>query len=70
MHSMYLFRLRTKFNTDIDAIPAPADQNGISDSSLILDGRKIRVGGQSALFSVDFATIISYCYWFITIYPC
>lgn len=43
MHSMYLFRLRSKFNTDIDAIPAPSEQNGISDSILTLDGRKIRV---------------------------
>ena len=43
MHSMYLFRLRSKFNTDIDAIPAPPEQNGISDSILTLDGRKIRV---------------------------
>lgn len=43
MHSMYLFRLRAKFNTDIDAIPAPPEQNGISDSILTLDCRKIRV---------------------------
>lgn len=43
MHSMYLFRLRAKFNTDIDAIPAPSEQDGISDSILTLDGRKIRV---------------------------
>lgn len=43
MHSMYLFRLRSKFNTDIDVIPAPSEQDGISDSILTLDGRKIRV---------------------------
>lgn len=43
MHSMYLFRLRAKFNTDIDAIPAPSEQDGISDSILTLDGRKIRI---------------------------
>ena len=43
IHSMYLFRLRSKFNTDIDSIPAPQEQNGISDSILILDGRRIRV---------------------------
>ena len=43
IHASYLFRLRTKFNTDIDAVPAPLEQNGISDSILILDGRKIRV---------------------------
>lgn len=43
IHARYLFRLRNKFNTDIDAVPAPPEQNGISDSILILDGRKIRV---------------------------
>ena len=43
IHARYLFRLRTKFNTDIDAVPAPPEQNGVSDSILLLDGRKIRV---------------------------
>lgn len=39
----YLFRIRSKFNTDIDALPAPSDKNGISDNIFILDGRKMRV---------------------------
>lgn len=43
IQARYLFRLRSKFNTDIDALPAPPDQSGISDSIFILDGRKIRV---------------------------
>ena len=43
IHARYLFRLRSKFNTDMDALPAPPDHNGISDNILILDGRKIRV---------------------------
>ena len=43
IHAGYLFRIRSKFNTDIDALPAPSDKNGISDSIFILDGRKIRV---------------------------
>ena len=43
IHARYLFRLRAKFNTDIDAVPAPLEQNGISDSIRVLDGRKIRV---------------------------
>ena len=43
IHARYLFRLRSKFNTDIDALPAPSDQNGVSDSIIFLDGRKIRV---------------------------
>ena len=43
IHAGYLFRIRSKFNTDIDALPAPSDKNWISDSIFILDGRKIRV---------------------------
>ena len=43
IHARYLFRLRSKFNTDIDALPAPSDPNGVSDSIFFLDGRKIRV---------------------------
>ena len=43
IHARYLFRLRSKFNTDIDALPAPSDPNGISDSIFFLDGRKTRV---------------------------
>ena len=43
IHARYLFRLRSKFNTDIDALPAPPDPDGVSDSTIYLDGRKIRV---------------------------
>lgn len=43
IHAGYLFRVRSKFNTDIDALPAPSDKNGISDNIFILDGRKMRV---------------------------
>lgn len=40
MHARYLFRLRAKFNTDIDAVPAPLEQNGISDSTINQKGNK------------------------------
>lgn len=43
IHARYLFRLRSKFNNTIDALPAPAEQHGITDSIFALDGRKIRV---------------------------
>ena len=43
LHARYLFRLRSKFNTDIDALPAPMDRNGISDHIFFLDGRKVRI---------------------------
>ena len=43
LHAGYLFRLRSKFNTDIDALPVPADRNGISDYIFFLDGRKVRI---------------------------
>lgn len=43
IHARYLFRLRSKFSTDIDALPAPSEQHGISDHMFLLDGRKIRV---------------------------
>lgn len=43
IHARYLFRLRSKFNTDIDALPIPSEQDGISDHIVFLDGRKIRV---------------------------
>lgn len=40
-HAGYLFRLRSKFNNKIDGLPALADQYEITDSILVLDGRKI-----------------------------
>ena len=43
IHARYLFRLRTKFNNAIDALPAPSDPNEISDNIFILDGRRMRV---------------------------
>lgn len=43
MHARYLFRLRSKFNSDIDALPAPDEQDGIADYAFSLYGRKVRV---------------------------
>lgn len=43
IHAGYLFRLRSKFNNTIDAIPAPTDQYGTTDHILVLDDRKVRV---------------------------
>lgn len=43
MHARYLFRLRSKFNGDIDALPAPEEQDGIADYAFSLYGRKVRV---------------------------
>lgn len=43
VHARYLFRLRSKFNIDIDALPAPSSPDGITDSLFILYGRKVRV---------------------------
>lgn len=42
INARFLFRLRSKFNTDIDALPAPEDRDGVSDHILSLDGRKVR----------------------------
>jgi len=43
VHARYLFRLRSKFNSGIDAIPAPEGRDGITDTAFILDGRTVRV---------------------------
>lgn len=43
VHARYLFRLRSKFNNDIDALPAPSSPDEITDALFILDGRKVRV---------------------------
>lgn len=44
LHSRYLFRLREKFNTQIDALPAPASRDGVADYTLALyEGIKTRV---------------------------
>lgn len=43
MHARYLFRLRSKFNSGIDALPAPDEQDGIADYAFSLYGRKVRV---------------------------
>ena len=43
IHAAYLFRLRSKFNTYIDSLPAPSQKDGITDNIFILDGRKVRV---------------------------
>ena len=43
IHAGYLFRLRSRFNHAIDALPAPEEPYGITDSILVLDGRNVRV---------------------------
>ncbi len=43
IHARYLFRPRSKFNNGIDAVPAPESRDGITDATLVLDGRKVRV---------------------------
>lgn len=43
MHARYLFRLRSKFNSGMDALPAPDQQDGIADYVFSLYGRKVRV---------------------------
>ena len=39
----YLFRLRSKFNLEIDSLPEPEAQDEITDHTIYLEGRKIRV---------------------------
>lgn len=43
MHAGYLFRLRSKFNSGIDALPAPEDRDGIAEYAFDLYGRRTRV---------------------------
>lgn len=44
IRARYLFRLRTKFNNDIDSMPAPSEKGGIVDQALTLyDGVRVRV---------------------------
>lgn len=43
VHARYLFRLRSKFNNGIDAIPAPESRDGVTDTAFLLDGRTVRV---------------------------
>lgn len=43
LHTRYLFRLRTKFNCEIDALPVPSSSGGIIDQTIQLNGRKVRV---------------------------
>ena len=43
INARYLFRLRAKFNNDIDALPIPSRPGEITDNTLVLDHRKIRV---------------------------
>lgn len=39
----YLFRLRSKFNLEMDSLPAPEAQDEITDHTIYLEGHKIRV---------------------------
>lgn len=43
IHAKYLFRLRSKFNNEIDAIPDPLGPDDITDCTIKLWGRKVRV---------------------------
>lgn len=43
LHASYLFRLRTKFNCEVDALPVPSNQAEIVDRVIMLNGRKVRV---------------------------
>ena len=44
IHARYLFRLRTKFNNDIDALPLPSEKGEIVDQVLTLYGNmRVRV---------------------------
>lgn len=43
LHAGYLFRLHTKFNCEIDALPVPSDQAEIVDRVIMLNGRKVRI---------------------------
>lgn len=43
MHAMYLFRLRSKFNCEIDALPVPSVTDEIIDRVIVLNGRRVRV---------------------------
>lgn len=43
IHAGYLFRVRLKFNHDIDAVPAPEEPGGITDCTLTLNGRNVRI---------------------------
>lgn len=43
LHARYLFRLRTKFNCEIDELPIPSGREEIVDHVIMLNGRKTRV---------------------------
>lgn len=43
LHAGYLFRLRTKFNCEIDVLPVPSNQAEIVDRVIMLNGRKVRI---------------------------
>ena len=43
IHARYLFRLRTKFNCEIDALPVPSAPGEIIDQIIMLNGRRTRV---------------------------
>lgn len=44
IHARYLFRLRAKFNNDIDALQAPSENGGVIDQVITLyDGMRVRV---------------------------
>lgn len=63
IHARYLFRLRSKFNHEIDALPAPSEKNKIIDQTITLyDGVRVRVlrfclagGTVETLITNDFA---------------
>lgn len=43
IHARYLFRVRSKFNNEIDAIPEPSGPDDVIDCTINLWGRKVRV---------------------------
>ncbi len=44
IHARYLFRLRSKFNLEIDAVPLPSEEHGVTDQVVTLyEGMRVRV---------------------------
>lgn len=44
IHALYLFRLRSKFSPEIDAMPAPSEKDGVVDRTITLyGGMRVRV---------------------------
>lgn len=62
LHTRYLFRLRAKFNNEIDALPAPCGDTDIIDQTVQYHGMRVRVlrfylpgGGMETLITNDFS---------------